>query len=157
MSSYIVFYITFISSNSCQYSWEMPKTGLLIIYNGWRHCIVSKHWNVFPSNKSPKCVSSVFYSPNLRAFSLEEPRKLIIWQHQLCFFFFSCKQTFNPPGSEIIRTTEQQIPVCFGISIKGQWAHNMFHYKRQMWTKKPCVMYGLTLWNQYSRGIQHCV
>lgn len=64
-----------------------------------------------------------------------------------CFFIAEYK-TFSEPGSEIIRTAEQQIPVCFGISTKGQWAHNMFHYRRQMWTKKPCVMYGLTLWDQ---------
>lgn len=48
------------------------------------------------------------------------------------FFFFIDENNFGLAGSEIIRTTEQQIPVCFGISTKGQRALNMFYYRRQM-------------------------
>lgn len=84
--------------------------------------------------------------------------------------FFKCQQkllflwimgnNFSLAGSEIIRTGEQHIQACFGISTKGQWIYAAVCFitrvrlnanKEALWCMSP------TLLNQYGQRIDYDV
>lgn len=70
------------------------------------------------------------------------------------FILFIAGNCFSLAGGEIIRTREQHIQACFGISTKGQWIYAAACFitevrwnvnKEAMWCMSP------TLLNQYGK------
>lgn len=71
----------------------------------------SHHCDMIPSINLGKHYRSGFYGSS----SFKCQQKLLL--------LFIMGNNFSLPGSEIIRTVEQHIQVCFGISTKGQWIY----------------------------------